>query len=215
MQINSAYFNSNIYFCGSKNSRKSSPDKIKKNPFQKFVDFQHLQHIKRKLAKDSEFITLKDKFNNPVSVCINETRKNSRSLLSDGESLGFCDFSECNAPIIGDNYPNYYKNRKYLYVNSLSSSRKLKGIGTELIKEIVRESYKRGMGGRVCLNASTTKAELNSPVPFYYKLGFQSTRKDLQKKIETSMNLGLPLPKECQSTTMFLPQNRINEILFA
>ena len=214
MQVNSVYYNTNICFCKTKNSKQNIEVKVKKNPFQKFIDFQHLQHIRRNLIKEGQFITLKDRFNNPVNVCINETRKNSRSLSSGSESLGFCDFSECNAPIIGDNYPIYYKNKKYLYINSLSSSKKIKGIGTELIKEIVRESYKRGMGGRVCLTASTTKSELNSPVPFYYKLGFQSTRKNIQAKIENAMKLGLPLPKECESTTMFLPQNRIDEILF-
>lgn len=175
----------------------------------------NINSLNRIRKRKSPFVVLRDDFNNPVTVCLNKTGKNSRTLSYGTKTIGCCDFSECCARVAGDNYPEYYKNMKYLFINSLSSTKKYKGIGTELVKEIVRESYKRNMGGRVCLTASSTKAELHSPVPFYYKLGFKSVKKDIDEKIEKSMKSGLPLPKECESTTMFLPQNKIKEILMS
>ncbi len=130
-------------------------------------------------------------------------------LERNGEILGDIQCSKCSSEITGDNYPEYYKGREYLFINRLNSNKQYKGIGTELVKIAIKESQRRGMGGRVCLNATTTNANLGSPVPFYYKMGFESSRKDIQRKIEDSMASRENIPKEYESTTMFLPEDKI------
>ncbi len=134
-------------------------------------------------------------------------------LEKDGEILGDMRCSQSSSKIRGDNYPEYYGGKACLFINSINSNRQYRGVGRELIKTAVRESQKQGMEGRVCLTATTTKPEIGSPIPFYYKMGFESSRKEFQRKIEEAMQKGEPIPKECESATMFLPQDKIKKSL--
>ena len=78
----------------------------------------------------------------PASI-IKDTSTNWH-LRCYGECVGNIWVSKCSAPILGDLIPDDYINKGYLYINHLSSDKKYKGIGTELVKAAVRESYKKG-----------------------------------------------------------------------
>ena len=160
-----------------------------------------------------EKVSLKDIDNNPISAILVKTGKTSKSIFYNGISLGNCTFSECNARINGENYPDFYKGKPYLFINSIVSNKQYKGIGTELIKSIVRESKRRGFEGRVCLNASVVEPKLGSPIPFYSKLGFEASDINKQIIIDYVMKNDLQLPNNCQSATMFLPQEAISKLL--
>lgn len=67
-------------------------------------------------------------------------------LERNGEILGDMQCSRCSSKITGDNYPEYYKGKEYLFINHLNSNRQYRGIGTELIKVAVRESQKKEWG---------------------------------------------------------------------
>ena len=213
MRVNNSSF---IYISSpsfEKRKKKSADvEKIKKENYRKpFIDtlagnFNY--HIINR-----EKVNLKDFENNPISAVIIKTGKTSKSMFHKGLSLGNCNFSECSAKINGDNYPDFYKGKPYLFINSLASSKKFKGIGTELVKSVVRESKRRGYEGRVCLNASVVEPEFGSPIPFYSKLGFQSSDLNKQIIIDYVMKNDLSLPDNCQSATMFLPKEAIDKLL--
>lgn len=134
-------------------------------------------------------------------------------LEKDGEILGDIRCSRSSSTIRGDNYPDYYIGKESLFINSINSNGRYKGVGRELIKTAVQASQKHGMDGRVCLTVTTTKPDKGNPIPFYYKMGFESSRKEFQRKIEKAMQKGEPIPKECESTTMFLPEDTIRRYL--
>ncbi len=71
------------------------------------------------------------------------------------------------------------------------------GIGTELIKEAVTVSRKRGKGGALWLHSSVGYGRDESryrknenPIPFYYKMGFRSPDKVLHKQIKELIKSG-------------------------
>lgn len=157
----------------------------------------------------TSIVTLK---NGVKALLINNHRNKSMYLTQDRDYLGGLTYSISDAYIKGDNYPNYYKDRKYLFINSIYSHQQFKGIGTELIKQAVQESKKRGLEGRVCLNTSTTKAEKGSPIPFYYKLGFECTNKEKDKLIKAAIKDKKKIPPSCESVTLFLPDEAIKRL---
>lgn len=161
-----------------------------------------------------EKVNLKDFDNNQIPAIVVKTGKSSKSIFHNGISLGNCNFSECSAKISGENYPEYYKGKPYLFINSIASNKQFKGIGTELIKSVVRESQRRGFEGRVCLNASVVSPELGSPIPFYSKLGFEASDINKQIIIDYVLKNNLKLPENCQSATMFLPKEAIQKLLY-
>lgn len=178
---------------------KSAP-----NIFEKLSDFIH--RAKYVTVKTYENEEVSAKLVSPRGVCTKYIKLND-------EILGSMRYSYSSAPIKGDNYPTEYKGQKYLFINSISSNRQYKQAGTQLIKEAVRESFKQGCGGKVCLTTTTTKFEFGSPLPFYFKLGFESVDKNKQKRIEEAISSGKKIPEECECTTMFLPATKIAEIL--
>lgn len=178
---------------------KSAP-----NVFEKLSNFIHR-------AKD---VTVKTYEGEEVSAkLISKRGRRTKYIKRPEESLGVMQYSYSSAFIKGDNYPQEYKDKKYLFINLIYSNKQYKQVGTQLIKEAVNESYKKGCEGRVCLNATTITPELGSPVPFYFKLGFESVDKNKQNRIEEAMCSGKKIPKDCESTTMFLPATKIAEIL--
>lgn len=213
MRVNNS---SSLYYTGLTFTRKKSKSSLSqeninekyRKPFKDtlFTNFNY--HI-----INSEKVSLKDFENNPISAVIVKTGKTSRAILYNGLSLGNCNFSECSAKINGENYPDFYKGKPYLFINSIASTKKFKGIGTELVKAVVRESKKRGFEGRVCLNASVVEPEFGSPIPFYSKLGFQASDINKQLIIDYAMRNDLSLPDNCQSATMFLPKESIDRLL--
>lgn len=134
--------------------------------------------------------------------------------MKDGDNfLGYVWLSKTKAKLVGDAVPEDYKDTDCLFINSIESKRTYKGIGTKLIEAVVKESKRLGYNGRVYLNTSTINSEVGTPVPFYEKLGFKSVDSSIEDKIEKSISEHLPLPKECEATTMYLPKEKINEIL--
>ena len=68
------------------------------------------------------------------------------------------------------------------------------GIGTELIKEAVEESRRRGKGGALWLHSvkgyGRTESEYRkneNPIPFYYKMGFIAPDKKVDKRIRENI----------------------------
>lgn len=174
------------------------------NIFEKLNTFIHNAKIVTLKTYGDEKISAK--LVSPRGVCTKYIKLNKKTL-------GAMHYSFSSAYIRGDNYPQEYKGEKYLFINSIYSNKQYRQTGTQLIKEAVRESYKQGCEGRVCLTATTTNPEFGSPVPFYFKFGFESADKNKQKRIEEALISGKKIPKDCESTTMFLPTNRIYEIL--
>lgn len=161
----------------------------------------------------ANFVTLKDKNGNEVkAVLIHNKQSKSMYLMRGQDALGGTLYSFTSAPIKGDNYPDYYKNQKYLFINQIYSHKKYKGIGTELIKKLVLESKKQGFEGRICLNTTTTKPEKGSPIPFYYKLGFEASNKQKHEEIKKALESGKKIPASCESVTLFLPENAIKRL---
>lgn len=161
----------------------------------------------------ANLVTLKDKNENEVkAILIHNKQSKSMYLMRGQEALGGAIYSVSQAPIRGSNYPDYYKNKKYLFINSIYSHKKYKGVGTELIKKLVLESKKQGCEGRICLNTTTTKPEKGSPIPFYYKLGFEASNKQKHEEIKKALEAGKKIPPECESVTLFFPENAIKRL---
>ncbi len=154
-----------------------------------------------------------DSFNNGIKPKLIKPKPFNWYIMNKKDCLGLIWFSKTNAQIIGDNIPNYYKDKEYLFINLMESSKKFKGIGTQLIKAIVKQSKKLGLEGRVCLNTTTINPKIGTPVPFYHKLGFKSASSILEEKITQSIAKNESIPKECEATTMFLPKESIKKLL--
>ncbi len=193
---------SNIVFSASKTQENKQDAKQLTYHFFHILPSSKNKHIKLK-AQDGEYIQAE----------VIKAKHNSWFVKHNEQCLGTILTSRCNAPIKGDNYPEYYKNKDYLFINSLSSHRTYKGIGTQLIKAVVEESKRLGLEGRVCLNASTTDASIGTPIPFYHKLGFQCSNSVQEKIVSECLSEGLPIPCKMESATMFLPQESIEKIL--
>jgi len=86
-----------------------------------------------------------------------------------------------------------------LYISNMQQER-FKNVGTELIKQIVKESYRLNLDGHVVLYAKKVKSK--EPVPFYYKLGFRSNDYT-NRLIEDRMRRGILEFRG--STPMYLP----------
>lgn len=172
-----------------------------------------LANYRKILLKKAKKVCVQDSNGIEKQALIISTKKNTKYMEMDGQILGVMTYSYTKAPIKGDNYPDSYKNKPYLFINSIYSNKQYKNVGTELIKDAVLESKKKGCKGRVCLNTSTTRPKLGSPVPFYHKFGFEASTKEAQQKISEAIAKKQTLPPECEAVTMFLPMNVVNEIL--
>lgn len=158
-------------------------------------------------------VKLKDRDGKVVKGLLVKPKSNSWYIKCNGGYAGSVLFSVAKAYIKGENYPESYKNRPYLFINALDSNQKYKGVGTELVKEVVRKSNEMGFDGHVCLNTTTVNPKLGSPVPFYYKLGFESSELHKQIAIEKAMKNNQKIPAFCESSTMFLNEESILKIL--
>lgn len=97
-------------------------------------------------------------------------------------------------------------------INSGSKTGFYKGIGTELIKECVRESINKGFRGRIHLDA----LDRRPPTPFYFKCGFRFPDEEknilmkeyLEGKIKNNF-----LPDSIKQGLMYLPDENISKVL--
>lgn len=110
-----------------------------------------------------------------------ENHRNFAYIDQKGEVLARCNLSKSSDkvkenPLSPDGYGDY------LEVDILQSVAGIKGTGTKLIEESVRQSVKDGLEGRLALNATNSAlfksyrnkdGQYPSPVPFYLKRGFK------------------------------------------
>jgi len=151
--INVNYNNDSVSFSGI-----YTPSKLK-TPLTKLLE--------RFSVPEEKPILLVDKKDGSVYPArIDKPKNNAWYMICRGDCVGQAIFSIDYSHINGDNLPDYYRDRAYLFINSLSSHRTYKGIGTELVKALVKESYRRGLKGRVCLTTTTTNPEVGSPFLF-------------------------------------------------
>lgn len=93
--------------------------------------------------------------------------------------------------------------------NGMTSTR-YKRIGTELIKQCVKESIQKGFKGRIHLSAINRKP----PTPFYFKCGFRFPEENKNKLMEEYLKSNnKPIPEEIQSGLMYLPEENIEKLL--
>lgn len=169
--------------------------------------------FKELFRKRQQEVFVKTFDNEPVKAVLCKPRPFDWYMKCKNGFLGFVWSCISDAPDKGDALPDYYKNKKYLFISSLESKKTLKGIGTQLVTSVVKESERLGFEGRVQLNTSTIDTKIGTPIPFYYKFGFKSIDSSIQAKIEKSMEQHLSVPRECEATTMYLPKEIISKIL--
>lgn len=172
-----------------------------------------VKFFKKIFNKKNQFIPLKTLDGNQIQAELEKPMRFNWYLTHEHKCLGTIWLSRCSATMKGDSLPDCYQDKEYLFINSLDSSKEYKGIGTQLVKAVVEESQRLGLEGRVCLNTTTTKPRLGSPVPFYHKLGFKSVNSEVEKTIEDCIAKNQPLPNNCTATTMYLPKEKIIELL--
>ena len=93
--------------------------------------------------------------------------------------------------------------------NGMASS-KYRRIGTELIKQCVKESIQKGFKGRIHLSAINRKP----PTPFYFKCGFRFPDENKNKlMVEYLKTTNNPIPEEIKSGLMYLPEENVERLL--
>lgn len=124
------------------------------------------------------------------------------------------------------NLPDGY-NDTAVELKFLAGSDKTKGAGTELIKQVVKDSCDLGYNGRVKLTAcggslpslfnaiAGAEKMKTSPVPFYYRCGFRFVDEGMNELTEQGLiNLSKGLEYSGPSSgNMFLPDDAIQKIL--
>ncbi len=107
----------------------------------------------------------------------------------------------------------------HLHIDSLSSTGVVKGAGTAMMQEAVRESIRLGYGGRIVLDAGGQNIT-RSPLPFYFKMGMRCCSQNNDKALRqlpietvnklhlTSMHFGGIGPQK-----MYLPIENIETLL--
>ena len=101
----------------------------------------------------------------------------------------------------------------HMYISDLfvSKDARKKGVGRTLVNRVVKESADRGFNGRVILLAGNSKEA--SPLPFYKKIGFMSTKLKLNRQLDEFIkNKWLYFDNRIQAF-MFLPKKVIMKIL--
>lgn len=145
-----------------------SPDKR----FEFLEDMKDIYIGRISSSDDTRIVDIKDRNKKDAKGIIieeeNECGYIYRMYSEDGSDIGFI-----SAVNINDNQ---------LYISHLRANYKeYRGIGSELVKAVIKKSLEKGFEGQFCVDASNN-LELDvgyyrkstSPVPFYYKLGFRS-----------------------------------------
>ena len=109
--------------------------------------------------------------------------------------------------------PDYYSNKKVLFVDSLKSYKK--GSGSKCLKNIVRKSLKNpDTEGRVTLISACVDHKTN-PFGFYYKMGFRSTNEIFNNHGEWWLKRGGEKEDApwIEWSYMYLPKENISQCL--
>lgn len=128
-----------------------------------------------------------------------------------GKKAGFAKISVSPKTV---NVPLIYKQNGFLYVNLMenSSKGKYKGVGTELLKSVVRRSDDFGFDGRVALTAA------KNAHTFHYKFGFEpysskGFNKEAKKILNEEIKKKEPHCEYLGHIDMYLSKEKIDEVL--
>lgn len=137
--------------------------------------------------------------------------------LSVGKNLAGFLHMDCDSLVPEDGFlvtESYNHQPEIKHLRSILGE-KYAGIGTELIKVAVQESFNRGKGGNLWLQTETGFGNLYSdyrkndnPIPFYYKLGFESPIESENYYIKRCINKGVPRSLPNNTLLMLTPEAR-------
>lgn len=162
---------------------------IKANFAPNFGKYKKVKNIKL-LDKDTEMLV------NASVVKENIGDYSSYKIMVGRKEAGYMDME--TTPSVFNNMPAEHK-----YLNEIPEVKHLRstmgdkfyGIGTELINTAIEESTKAGKGGRLWLSAEKGYGALysqhrrdESPIPFYYKLGFRAIDEKYDKIIKDALD---------------------------
>lgn len=148
-----------------------------------------------KFEKKGETTVIDKTTGEPKKAVIKEERIGcsvSYKLEVDKKEAGYLDMIDYTRP---EDLPEQIKNMGYKtcevrHLRSLAGE-KYAGIGSALIKTAIAESYNAGCSGNIWLDAEKGYAHSLSsyrsnenPIPFYYKVGFESVDSDENKFIK-------------------------------
>lgn len=109
------------------------------------------------------------------------------------DEAGFLHMDIDPIPVRGEHIPVNEKGKSIPEVSHLRSIKgdKYKGIGTTLIRAAINESLRAKKNGELFLRAETGYGSFYSdyrknetPIPFYYKMGFKAENKEIDKFIQ-------------------------------
>lgn len=136
-------------------------------------------------------------------------------IMKDGKKLGFMTFDEETNIGLMEDIKGFSDGvmPRIAALRTIEGDR-YSGIGTQLVKEAVEKSFQTGYDGLVCLSAqkyfakqdSSYRSE-DSPIPFYYKLGFRSPQAQINNLIEKSIKLDLPQMLPMETFMVLKPSN--------
>ena len=162
-----------------------------------------------------------------IKIVSSTNPQNSREIIktaideTTNEVLGTLKARRCDNDIYSEgNFPRFYIKEKtrfktvaqpHIYVNDIfvKQEARHKGVGTKLIKDIIKESADKGCEGRVVLFAFDKES---SPIGFYRKLGFTTGNTSLNKRIDEILKYKSEIDKNLQ-TLMSIPKEKIAKIL--
>ena len=191
---------------------------------------QNFQEIKGMLTPKRKVNAIDKTTGNAISVTIQPTASYlaDYKLMVTGEHNQPLGFAEIN---LNSEYPevpgipqDYLEDS--LEVKFLGTSDNKKQIGTRLLQTVVKDSQRMGKGGRVWLQAAVNDLPyeyrsiaghkmLNTPLPFYYKLGFRFLAPEQNQKVEAALQ-DFEKTKEYKGPRtgfMFLPEENIEALL--
>lgn len=173
------------------------------------VDFKHIKHqttIKDLEGNEIKAIIIEEPYDDNTGFFGSDPKK--FTLFADNKKLAYA--------------ISYNGDKKYggMFVKELfgeeNYQRHYKGIGTELLKCLVKESKKQGNKGKIFLNAS----HIPAPFVFYYKNNFQvsgNRTKQHNATIDYAARNNIPisslLPNWFSSLSMVLDEKGANALL--
>lgn len=201
IQNNNTYLFQNISSCkqnvgktytvaqnNSININEIPSSSIKANFIPNFGKYRKVKNIKL-LDKDTE------KLVNASLVKESIGDYSSYKIMVGRKEAGYMDM-DCASEIPEKFYPEHRYLNEIPEVKHLRSimGDKYYGIGTELINTAIEESIKKDKGGRLWLSAEqgygawySEYRRDESPIPFYYKLGFRAIDKNYNEIIDDAL----------------------------
>lgn len=163
------------------------------------------------------------------SLCLIKRCLNSQgdcygiSLLdSTAKPIADCRFYECR----NTKFYNYFAPKDYgdfLVITHLNSIAGVKGSGTKLLDETLKQSIKMGFEGRIAVGAENSPSlnsyrnnngQVPTPVPFYFNYGFRPAHESYEADVNHGMECFYKTGKYIgpKKLAMYLPMDAISKI---